>query len=111
MKLKHIKLRIINVDSIVSQLDWPPVSSDHEVPQRAAPTARLPELCIERHSGVSILVTAVIAAIIGHRELLITQPSLECFHVSRMNGRIQSDNVCGELEVTSLQSVRVYLRD
>ena len=41
------------------------------------------KLCIENHSSVSILVTAVIA--IGHSELLITQPSLECFHVSRMN--------------------------
>ena len=46
------------------------------------------KLYIESHSSVSILVTAVIAAIIGHSNLLITQPSYERFHDHTMNGWI-----------------------
>ena len=65
-------------------LDWPPVLSDREVPKSCA-SSETGKLCIGSHSGVSILVT-VIAAIIGHSELLITQPSHECFHYPRMSG-------------------------
>ena len=78
------------------------------------------KLCIESYFGVSILVTAVIAAIIGHSELLITQPSHEHFHVSRMNRwtAIWPMFVMeyflqfqGNWKWLSLQSVRVHLRD
>ena len=67
-------------------VDWPPVLSDREVPQRAGPVARLVNFCIESHSGLFILVTTMIAAVIDHSELLITQPSCEHIHISRMNG-------------------------
>ena len=46
------------------------------------------KLCIESHSAVFFLITAVIAAVISHREFIITLRSLECFHTFRMNRRI-----------------------
>ena len=58
-------------------LDWPLV---------CCASGETGKLCIESHSGVSILVTAVIAAIVGHSKLLITQPSREHFQIARMNG-------------------------
>ena len=70
---------------IFQLIDWPPVLSDHEVPQRAAVSGETGKL-VESHSNVSILleflVTVVIAAIIGYSKLLITQPSHEHFHVA-----------------------------
>ena len=42
------------------------------------------KLCIESHSSVFVLVTAVIAAAIRHSEFLITLPLRERFHVSRI---------------------------
>ena len=48
-------------------------------------SGKIGKLYIVSQSGVSILATAVIAAIIGHSKFLITQPSHERFHVCRMN--------------------------
>ena len=89
---------------------------------KSHPSGKTSKLYIESHSGVSILVTVVITAITGHRELLIThvQPSHEHFHVSRMNGWIAIWQVFeteyfpqfrGNKKWTSLQSVRVPLCD
>ena len=78
------------------------------------------KLCIECHSSVSILVTAVIAAIIGHSELWITQPSHECFRDPRMNRWIviwqmfvaeYLPQFRGNWKWLSLQSVRVHSHD
>ena len=44
------------------------------------------KLCIESHSGVFILLTAVIAAVIGHSKFVVAQPLHEQrFNISRMN--------------------------
>ena len=45
-------------------LDWPPVSSDHQVPQEPH-SSETGKLCIESCSGVSTLVAVSIATLIG----------------------------------------------
>ena len=54
-------------------------------PTKSHASGETGKLCIESHSGVSILMTEGMAAVIGHSELLITWPSLECFLASCMN--------------------------
>ena len=58
-----------------------PVSSDREVPQRAAPTARL----VNFAGKVTHSRDSSDAAVIGHSKIFIKQPSHACFHVPRMN--------------------------
>ena len=70
-------------------------------PTRAAPVATL---CLENPYCVFILVTAMIAAIIGPTKLLTTQPSHECF--MSIFPWFQ-----GNWEELSLLSVRVYSHD
>ena len=69
-------------------------------PSKSSASYETGKLCIESQYGGFILETAVIAAIIGHSELLITQPSHEHFPLSRMNEWIAIWPISGELEVT-----------
>ena len=53
------------------KMDWPPVSSDHQVPQerRSGKTLdKTGKLCIESCCSVTILVTVLIAALVGQSE-------------------------------------------
>ena len=87
----------------IDTIDWPPVSSGRQVPQRAG------KLCVESCSGVSILVTAPISALIGQSD---GKPNywLHRHHVYAYMSLGRTDKLrSGQCLWLSLQSVMVHL--